>query len=185
MANWAYTNYVIEGPKETLNKIHEALMHPSLNDDEGDGWEGGVLRCLGINPDGEWYLRGFIESEPQFEDDVIRFEAMEAWGVTDFHNALEENFPEIKVYFSTMEEDNCVFETNDKDGVYFSSRFYVDMCYKNDYYSEFFDDEKDALAYISEITDGKIKDEKDIYKFNEELNEDTDEFISLYSYTII
>lgn len=30
MANWAFTDYVIEGPEETLNRLKETISHPSV-----------------------------------------------------------------------------------------------------------------------------------------------------------
>ena len=138
MANWASTDYVIEGPKETLKKIYDAIQHPDTS--EGDnGWEGGVLKALGITwkerqSDGSgYYMRGFIQDPESVEfnpetDKVLTFYAEEAWGATDFNEVLEKEFPDIKVYYNVIEEGEEIYATNDKEGKYFTDRFIVDTC---------------------------------------------------------
>ena len=67
MANWACTDYIIEGPDEILLKITEAIKHPVVTPGSDETWEGNVLNTLGIKwkgrqPDGSgYYMRGFIQ----------------------------------------------------------------------------------------------------------------------------
>ena len=69
MANWAFTEYVIEGPKEILLRIENAILHPIQPEGADENWEGGVLKALGLTweerkPDGTGkYMRGFINEE--------------------------------------------------------------------------------------------------------------------------
>jgi hypothetical protein len=194
MANWAFTDYVIEGSKESLSKIYEAIKHPD-NPDGSEGWEGGVLRALGIKwderkPDGSGkYLRGFIqdvegiEFNPE-ENTTLSFYAEEAWGVTDFDEILEDNFPDIKVYWCTEEEGMEVYETNDAKGKYFQYRYYVDTCIDNNYQSEYFTTEEAVYQWLSNITNGKIKTTDDVEKFNDE-KEDTDEYINIHNFRVV
>ena len=194
MANWAFTDYVIEGSKESLSKIYEAIKHPD-NPDGSEGWEGGVLRALGIKwderkPDGSGkYLRGFIqdvegiEFNPE-ENTTISFYAEEAWGVTDFDEILEDNFPDIKVYWCTEEEGMEVYETNDAEGKYFQYKYYVDTCIDGNYQSEYFTNEEAVYQWLSNITDDKIKTADDVEKFNEEI-EDTDDYINIHNFRVV
>lgn len=194
MANWAYTNYVIEGTKETLNKIYDAIQHPDTS--EGDeGWEGGILKALGITwkesqPDGSgYYMRGFIQEDTisfNEAENSLSFSAEEAWGATDFHKVLEENFPDIKVFYVVEEENEDIYATNDKEGKYFPDRFYVDTCIEGDYQSDYFTDKKDVFKWLKELSLGNIRNEKDVEDFNDKAAEDiSDDFISIHEFKIV
>lgn len=194
MANWAYTSYAIEGPKETLEKIEQAILHHPVKEGSSDGWEGNILMAL--NGTDDWkstsYMRGFINEEPWYEEShgALRFSAEEAWGVTDFDEELMSIFPDIKVYWITEEPGMAVYQTNDKEGKYFKDRFYVDTCIDNadtytdnDYKDEYFETEKDAYEWIAEITKGKVSTKEEVDKFNEECGED--EFILVHKFEIV
>ena len=189
MANWAFTSYAIEGPKEVLLKIEEAILHPTLPENASEGWEGGVLKALGLtweerSPDGKGkYMRGFINGEPSWKDDTLVFDAEEAWGLTDFHEVLEENFPDIKVYWIVEEEGCEVYATNDKKGKYFKDRVYVDTYIEGIDQSEYFTSEEDAYAWLSKITNGKVNTEEDVEEFNENCDEDS--FINFHVFEVV
>ena len=191
MANWAFTSYAIEGPKETLLKIEDAILHPTQPEGADEGWEGGILNTLGLTyeergPGGTGkYMRGFIRDEVSWCDDdrVIRFDAKEAWGITDFYEVLEENFPDIKVYWTTEESGCEVYATNDKEGKYFSDRVCVDTCIDDNYQMDYFTSEKAAYAWLSKITDGKITNKEQAEAFNKE--DHGDDFISVHLYEIV
>lgn len=174
MPNWAITCYAIEGEPEVLKKIENAVLNHPVEDGSSDDWEGNVLVALGI----EWdrydfnknerrrYMRGFIQQEPWYNNGVLFLDAQEAWGVTDFGVVLEDNLP-VKVYYTSEEPMMDVFETNDFSGKYFRDRFYVDLCIKGDYQSEYFTNEESMWNYISEITGGEVKCMDDVEGFNE------------------
>ena len=193
MANWAFTDYVVEGPHETLAKIYEAIKNPDTS--EGDeGWEGGVLKALGITweertPDGKGlYMRGFIQEEPSLGENTLEFYAQEAWGATDFNEALEGAFPDIKVFYKVGEEGGEVYATNDKEGKYFSERFYVDTAIDDEYDSEYFKDEESMWQWLTQRFQQKIHSMKDVEKWNEkheELCDDDENFINIYKFAII
>lgn len=194
MANWAYTSYAIEGNKESLEKIYKAILHPDVKENSTESWEGNVLRALGIEwedgtPNGKGkYLRGFINDGPWWGDDehtFIRFEAEEAWNVTDLDEILMENFKDVKVYWITEEEGMGIFATNDKDGKYFPQRFYVDTCIAGDYNSDYFKEKKDVYRWLSKITKGTIKTQEDVNVFNSEREEDYDNFIYIHEFKVI
>ena len=192
MPNWTYTSYAIEGPKETLQKIEQAILHHDTEDNSAEDWEGNVLKELGLTwesntPDGKGkYMRGFIEGEPWWDNGALRVCAMEAWGVTDFNEVLEENFPDIKVFYTVEEEGMGIYKTNDREGLYFEDKVYVDTCINGDYRSDYFKNTDDAYQWLSEITDGKIKTKKDVEDFNDGISErNPDEFIYVHEYLII
>lgn len=197
MANWAYTSYVIEGPKEVLQKIEQAILHHPVSEGADEHWEGDVLNALGckwVSRDDDRekgkYMRGFINEKPWWADEdyaVLRFDAEEAWGATDFNEVLKENFPEIKVFYSVEEQGEGVFFTNDKEGKYFPDRFYVDTCIDGNYQSEYFVYESSMYKWLHDITEGRVNNAKDAEQFNsehEDLADDDENFISIYEFTV-
>lgn len=200
MANWAYTQYVIEGPKETLTKIKKAIKKPSVIENESaKNWEGNVLLSLGIEWDRKGsdgpgtgrYMRGFIvegylelwEPTPLIDTYTLHFDAQEAWGVTEFSDVLKENFSDIKIYFYSEEKDFPLFVTNDEEGKYFDTRFYVELHYhksNKDFESADFTTEEEMLSWISECTDGEITTMEQIDALNAKWEGDWDsDFIQI------
>ena len=195
MANWAYTNYVIEGPHETLEKIEKAIVHHPVEEGSSDDWEGNVLRALDIDwepntPDGKgYYMRGFIQEEPWWDGDTLRFYAQEAWGATDFHKVLEKNLPDIKVFYSVEEEEGGdVYATNDKEGKYFPERYYVDTCIDGNYQSEYFTTEEDIYKWLKEITKGRVTDKKSVDDFDSDYEDSEaydENYINIHEFAIV
>ena len=82
MANWASTSYVIDdfmsGRKQPVEET------------ASDDWEGNIVKTLGATDEQmKKYLRGFIQWY-DFDGCVLRIDAEEAWGATDFHEVLAE-----------------------------------------------------------------------------------------------
>ena len=190
MPNWAFTDYAIEGPKETLQKIEQAVLHHDVEENSAEDWEGNVLIALGITwnrggPDeGGKYMRGFIRDAPHWCNDnkTLSLFAEEAWGVTDFNEVLEENFPDIKVYWSTEESNEGIYATNDKEGKYFPDRFFVDTCINDNYATDYFLTKEDAYQWLSKLM-GKEMDETEVEKFNELCGED--DFIYVHEFKVV
>ena len=197
MANWAWTQYVVEGPKKTLNKIEKALKHPDVQENSSPSWEGNVLRALKI----EWeqktsedkgsysskYMRGFIAeiSWGNKEHTLLRFDAEEAWGITDFGEVLEGAFKDIKIYYESEEPGMGIFITNDKDGKYFKDRFYADVCINGDYYSDYFIKEEEMYHCISKWSNGKINNKEEVERFNESPETNPDDFIIIIPIKVV
>lgn len=193
MANWAWTQYVIEGTKETLEKIEYAINHPDVLKGSSEGWEGNALRALNIEwenkkPDGTGKrMRGFIQ-QVWWDDDehtVLRFDAEEAWGVTDFDELLLEKFPDIKVYWYCEEPGMGYYLTNDAEGKYFQDKYYADVCINGEYYSDYFIEEEALWKWVSEHSDGKITNQKEVDAFNERVDGDPDDFINIFEIKVI
>lgn len=188
MPNWCTTKYVIEGPKKDISLIEKAIEKHDTKENSSESWEGNILIALGIDPTKYEYMRGFIEepaevSESNTEDfAVLEVWATEAWGVTDFNEALKEKFPDIHVFYYGEEPGMEIYCTNDAEGKYFPDRYYVDACIDNEYFAEFFITEKEALEYVSDITKGKVKTNEEIDDYNTNCNED--DWISVYEINI-
>lgn len=184
MANWASVAYAIEGPNEILERIKKAIMD-AIADKSKYYEEYQALVNLGYSTLGldECRLGGNIIEEPDLCDGVLRFWSEERWGLQDFNVLLEKLFSEIKVYW-VVEESGCeVYCTNDKEGKYFPERYWVDTCIDDNYQSEYFTTEEGVYKWLSDITNGVIKTEKDVTKFNEDLEND-DDFISIHEFQI-
>ena len=106
MANWASTSYRIEGSESDLKKVYDVIDNfvsgkskPVLEDASTE-WEGNIVKALGASDEQlkECYLRGFIE-EYELDGDVIRINAEEAWGATDFRHILGKLMPELTIYY--------------------------------------------------------------------------------------
>lgn len=166
MPNWCYTDYKIEGEKDTLDKIYKAIENPSIKEGSSKDWEGNVLSTLGIDFK-NCFIRGFIE-DSDLEYDVLSIYTTEAWYRTDFARLLEDKFPDINIYWKAEEPGMAIYETNDSEGKYFTERYYIEIYKDNDYITEYFDDKEDAYNWIKEITG---------YKTDEEIESNEDIFI--------
>ena len=197
MANWAYTSYAVEGPKEVLEKLYDVILtHPISEGADGD-WEGDILNAMGCtwvsrdkDRENGKYMRGFISEEPWWNNDehtCLRFCAEEAWGATDFNEVLEENLP-VRVYYSVEESGEGIYATNDEEGEYFPDKFYVDMAFDNQFDSDYFISEEAMNEWLRKNTEGRVTNKESAEKFNNEHTEtgdDDENFISIYEIAIV
>ncbi|MES5131780.1 hypothetical protein BFS16_12390 [Hoylesella timonensis] len=191
MANWASTSYRIEGSKEDLEKVYNVIdefmseRRKPVQADASNEWEGNIIRALGATDEQmkNNYLRGFIE-EYEMDGDIIRIEAEEAWGTTDFRHVLAQLMPELTIYY-IVEEPGCeVYATNDADGKYFPERFYVDAYVNGDYQSEYFDTEEQAMTYVANLLGKKEVSKNELENWNEYHEEDNN-FIYIHEFEIV
>ncbi len=191
MANWASTSYRIEGSKEDLEKVYNVIdefmseRRKPIEVNASSEWEGNIIRALGATDEQmkNNYLRGFIE-EYEMDGDIIRIEAEEAWGTTDFRQVLAQLMPELTIYY-IVEEPGCeVYATNDADGKYFPERFYVDAYVNGDYQSEYFETEEQAMTYVANLL-GKEKVSKNELENWNECHEEDDNFIYIHEFEIV
>lgn len=188
MANWATILYRIESKSEDLQELHnlcKAFLNkerPVMEEGASEEWEGNIILALGIDK-GSSYLRGFIQ-ECELEDGVLRIEASEAWGATDFRHLLEGHYEDMKVYYIVEEEGCEVYATNDVEGKYFSYRFAVDSCVEGEDEFEYFKTEAEALQYIAGRLNRNSISVEEIKEWNEE-HELDDDYISLHEYKIV
>ena len=178
MANWASTSYAIEGSKSDLARVSnviDSFMKGNTKPVEANAskeWEGNIVKALGASDEQmkNNYLRGFIQTYEIIEG-VLYIEAEEAWGATDFRHLLAKLMPELTIYY-IVEECGCeVYATNDSNSKYFTESYYVDVCIDGDYFSEYFDTEKQVLAYMAQLLKKKSVTKKEIDEWNEEQDE--------------
>lgn len=181
--------YAIEGSRESLKKIHEAMI-PGMEEDKRHWSEWAACRKLGFTEEEleDKKLGGEIYEDATLEDGVLRFWAEERWGLQDFEELLTQKFPDIKVYW-IVEESGCeVYCTNDKEGKYFPERYWVDTAQDDQYQSEYFQTEEAMYKWLSEITNGRVKCAEDVEKFNsyyEDLAADDENFINIHRFDVI
>lgn len=191
MANWASTSYRIEGSKEDLEKVYNVIdefmseRRKPTEVNASSEWEGNIIKALEATDEQmkNNYLRGFIE-EYEMDGDIIRIEAEEAWGTTDFRQVLAQLMPELTIYY-IVEEPGCeVYATNDADGKYFPERFYVDAYVNGDYKSEYFETEEQAMTYVANLLGKKEVSKNELENWNE-CHEEDNNFIYIHEFEIV
>lgn len=191
MANWASTSYLIEGSERDLKKVYDVIDNfvtgkskPVLEDASKE-WEGNIVKALGASDEQlkESYLRGFIE-EYELDGDVIRINAEEAWGATDFRHILGNLMPELTIYY-IVEEAGCdLFATNDIDGKYFPEQYLVDAYVKDADYYEYFETKGQMKDFVSSLIGKEDFTDEDIEAWNEE-HEDDDSYIYVHEFQYV
>ena len=191
MANWASTSYAIEGNKSDLESVFNVIndfVKSNVKPVEANAskkWEGNIVKALGASEEQmkNNYLRGFIQTY-EIIDGVLYIEAEEAWGATDFRHLLAKLMPELTIYY-IVEECGCeVYATNDCDGKYFTESYYVDICIDGDYFSEYFDTEKQVLAYVAQLLKKESVTMKEIDEWNEE-QDDNENYIYVHEFKYV
>ena len=155
MPNWCYTTYIIEGHKEDLEKIHNAieylnsLKEPYTENDFGNLWLGCLIDYLsGIQGAyKDFYCRGEI-IDCHINDDTLTIDTSTAWGeMSDFRKFLKGMFMDMHIYYLEDEGNMLVYNTNDIAKKYFKYDWTVD--------SDKFDDDFETFKEMSE----RIKEE--------------------------
>jgi len=188
MANMASVSYAIEGSGESLKKIAEALIKAvNSNSNKYELYQAAEYLKLPITE--ETRLGGEVSEEPTWDENTgaLRFWSEERWGLQDFAELLEKQFPDIKVYW-IVEERGCeVYCTNDREGKYFPERFWVDTAIDDIYQSEYFETKEQVYKWLDELTHGRIKSEEDVDRFNnehEEAGTECEKFIYIHGFEI-
>ena len=191
MANWASQSYAIEGSKSDLERVFNVIdgfvkgnVKP-VEENTSKEWEGNIVTALGATDEQmkNNYLRGFIQTY-EIIDGVLHLEAEEAWGTTDFRHLLAKLMPVLTIYY-IVEECGCeVYATNDCDGKYFTESYYVDICIDGDYFSEYFDTEKQVLAYVAQLLKKESVTMKEIDEWNEE-QDDNENYIYVHEFKYV
>ena len=175
MANWASTSYAIEGNKSDLESVFNVIndfVKSNVKPVEANAskeWEGNIVKALGATDEQmkNNYLRGFIQTY-EIIDGVLHLEAEEAWGASDFRHLLAKLIPELTIYY-IVEECGCeVYATNDRDGKYFTDSYYVDACIDEDYFSDYFNTEKQVLVYVAQLLNREVISMEEIDEWNKE-----------------
>lgn len=155
MPNWAYTQYRVVGDREQLCRLYDIMNElentpePGLHEsDFGSSWLGNLVIKLGGKHE-DIYCRGFW-CNLCFDDEALSFDIESAWSeLSETRKFIEKHFPGIKLYFQCEEPGNCVYETNDAHGKYFTERYYLGIEKKESLY---FDTLKSLIKVVEEIT---------------------------------
>jgi len=191
MANWASTNYAIEGNKSDLERVSNVIndfVKSNVKPVEANAskeWEGNIVKALGASEEQmkNNYLRGFIQTY-EIIDGVLYIEAEEAWGATDFRHLLAKLMPKLTIYY-IVEECGCeVYATNDCDGKYFTESYYVDICIDGDYFNDYFNTEEQVLSYVAQLLKKESVTMKDIDEWNEE-QDDNENYIYVHEFKYV
>ena len=187
MANIASVAYAIEGPQKDLEKILGAICLAMTDKEYWTEYKACEYLDFSEQELDDKRLGGEIDDEPTLENGVLRFYAEERWGLQDFEELLIQKFPDIIVYW-VVEEPGCeLFCTNDREGKYFPERYWVDTAIDDIYNSEYFETKEQVYKWFDKLTNGKIKSEADVDRFNDEHEEagtDCENFIYVHEFEI-
>ena len=190
MANWAQTEYKIEGNLKDLQEIYELFCKfdkgerkpfDELTDKE---WEGNIVWALGGTTK-ELYLRGFIQTCELDEEGILSIVASEAWGVTEFRKFLESHYNGMKIYYCSEEEGCDYFQTNDKEHKYFDYTCMIHSCVDGDEDYEYFKTKEKALEYIADSLKVSSITMKEIEEWNKKYEGVDDNYIVFNEYEIV
>jgi len=146
MANYCFTKYAIEGKKDVLERVVDAI-------NKGDGWMHNSIENLGLKVDEEEYSpRAEWETGARLEErdgvSVLFFTQAYPWEHVDVIDwvldELGEPNPNIYMLMECFEDG--MHETNDNEGKYFPERYHVFT--EQDEDDVYFITEEEALAHI-------------------------------------
>lgn len=132
MATYIFTTYWVEGAKEAVHQLHDAIAN-------ADGWTSKAFKNLGINTEGKeeeysgWFRAEWHNPKVEDKDDysVLQFEECYPWVLgTMMPDLFEEELFEGKLthlYYYAEERDSGLFQTNDAEGKYFPNRLVISM----------------------------------------------------------
>ncbi|MDO4196969.1 MAG: hypothetical protein Q4D33_12590 [Prevotellaceae bacterium] len=177
MANYCFTMYAIEGDKEILEKVADAI-------NRGEGWTKKSIENLGLTMDTERYEYAYRaewvkEARVEVRDgvSVLFFSQAYPWEHVDIINEVLEQLgePNAKIYMLMHYWEVGEHYTNDHEGKYFPHRFITYTEEENG--DAYFLSKEEALAHIRQQY--KLSDEYDTFEKIEQYCEDNDQCVSL------
>lgn len=190
MPNWSTTDYfVIGSPKEImdLNKKMEKLENRKkslVKNGFGNTWLGNLVQYLGgdwekVYCRGEWMCRDYDK-----ERNALTFTTETAWQeMNEWRRFIESCYKTIKILYVTEEPGCGIYQTNDKEGIFFKSKYILD--YGEDV--EYFETLNQAIDFIEKLTEISIEEktvngiQKELDAYAEE-NEDEDLYYSFHEF---
>ena len=191
MPNWASTNYVFKGADEKQAKdLYEKIdslsrmKEPLVENGIGKLWLGCLVNLLS----GDWnnvYCRGEI-IDYNLNGDHVNISCETAWGeMPEFRHFLEQQYPGSKIYYCVEECGNCVYATNDSEGLYFKDRYCLH------FYDglEYFETIEAAAEFIGErigktLKPNYAKIEREIDDYLEE-HDDDEHWMSFHKFDVL
>lgn len=122
MANWVYTQVVLEGKTEDLETIFLKLKYSKYIDyEDGDeNWTGRALYSEGETPENNFseFLTNINEKEIEYG--ILRYDVKTKWAFKDqLFKRLKANY-NIEIYLMGMEESDAFVISNDIGCKYFN-----------------------------------------------------------------
>lgn len=190
MPNWCYTSYRIQGDLKEIKSFHKLIQSlqkrkkPLVPNGFGNLWLGGIIHKL----QGDWkkvYCRGSIIDYQFIDDDgTLSISTETAWSEMDeWRHFIESKYPSFKIYYMSEEEGCDYFVSNDKDGVFYPDRYYLE-----DETSEslYFPTLREAIEVIHDnygITATTVKEIQDALE--DYSNAHNDIYIRFREYTVV
>lgn len=192
MPNWCSTAYVIEGDAKEVKGLYDLMKglqereKPSVKNGFGTTWLGCLVDALGsdwntIQCRGAWNGLEMI-------DDTLRFTTETAWApCVETFDLVCEKFPSIRCFYQTEEPGMEMYETNDRDGKYFSDKYLVDMYTPDkEYYHECFSDLPSLYEYLEDIFERSVQSEDDVNAMVEQWQQDSNSaYCNIYQFQIV
>ena len=172
MPNWSTTDYfVIGSTKEImdLNKKMEKLENRKkslVKNGFGNTWLGNLVQYLGgdwekVYCRGEWMCRNYDK-----ERNALTFTTETAWQeMNEWRRFIESCYKTIKILYVTEEPGCGIYQTDDKEGIFFKSKYILD--YGEDV--EYFENMDQAVSFIKNLISVKIE-EKTVNGIQKELD---------------
>lgn len=157
MANYYVTKYAIEGKKEVLERVADAI-------NRGEGWMVKSIENLGLevdedeySPRAEWYKGARVEKRDGVN--VLFFTQAYPWNHVDVIDWVLEELgePEPNIYMLMELFESGIHQTTDNEGKYFPERYRVWT--EEDEDDMYFVTEEEALGHIRKQY--KLSDEYD------------------------
>lgn len=175
MPNWCSTSYVVTGDKNEVRDLYEKMRSleerekPLVKNGFGVTWLGNLVTLLGRSWE-EVYCRGeWSELIVDIEGNELRFCTMTVWAeLRQLRHFLQEKYPSLTFYFRSEEPGMCVFQTNDKEGIYFPERYKVEHWDEED---EYCTDLEEVFDMVSDITGTTVQNLEEMNKAIDQYNE--------------
>lgn len=170
-----------------LNKKMEKLENRKkslVKNGFGNTWLGNLVQYLGgdwekVYCRGEWMCRNYDK-----ERNALTFTTETAWQeMNEWRRFIESCYKTIKILYVTEEPGCGIYQTNDKEGIFFKSKYILD--YGEDV--EYFETLNQAIDFIEKLTEISIEEktvngiQKELDAYAEE-NEDEDLYYSFHEF---
>ena len=132
MANWCSTSYRIVGKSEEIADLYSKIQQlqnmekPLVENSFGNLWLGCLITILG----GDWkkvYCRGHIIDFDLDENNVLSVYTETAWSeMEQVRHFIQQVYTSLKIYYYEEEPGMTIYQTNDKEGRFFTLRYILD-----------------------------------------------------------
>lgn len=190
MPNWCSTEYYVVGSKKELSDLNKKMeklenrKESLVKNGFGNTWLGNLVESLGgdwekVYCRGQWMCRVYNK-----ENNSLTFTTETAWcEMNEWRKFIESYYTTIKILFVTEEPGCGIYQTNDKQGVFFKDKYVLD--YTEDV--EYFETIDQAVEFIEELIGLKIED-KTVNGIQEKLdeyvekNDEEDQYFSFHEF---